>query len=332
MPQTREQFFTVLDKVKADGRYIPLSMSGSESWVASELGYQNVGPNYWKGEDGRLASINGQEHLDDSQYVKVFEELARWRAYLGEGGELRDYGTSNELFTSGKAALYVAGSWEIAPFTDKVDFGVMRPPVAKQGDGCFFTDHTDIGMGMNPASKNPQAAMAFLQWLTTPEFAELYTNSLPGFFSLSNHFFDVTNPAAREMMEWRDQCDSTIRVATQILSRGQPKLGDELAEVSQAVLVGKMTPTAAAERLEQGLKRWYAPHQTRKAKEQECQCVEQGFMPPAPAVVLGETIESPVAAATDNAESARQAVINDEESQFSDAVELILPIVIPKQE
>lgn len=127
---------------------------------------------------------------------------------------------------------------------------------------------------MNPASKNPQAAMAFLQWLTTPEFAELYTNSLPGFFSLSNHFFDVTNPAAREMMEWRDQCDSTIRVATQILSRGQPKLGDELAEVSQAVLVGKMTPTAAAERLEQGLKRWYAPHQTRKAKEQECQCVE----------------------------------------------------------
>ncbi|TQQ19801.1 carbohydrate ABC transporter substrate-binding protein [Vibrio cholerae] len=274
VPQTREQFFTVLDKVKADGRYIPLSMSGSESWVASELGYQNIGPNYWKGEDGRLALINGQEHLDDSQYVKVFEELARWRAYLGEDGELRDYGTSNELFTSGKAALYVAGSWEIAPFTDKVDFGVMRPPVAKQGDGCFFTDHTDIGMGMNPASKNPQAAMAFLQWLTTPEFAELYTNSLPGFFSLSNHFFDVTNPAAREMMEWRDQCDSTIRVATQILSRGQPKLGDELAEVSQAVLVGKMTPTAAAERLEQGLKRWYAPHQTRKAKEQECQCVE----------------------------------------------------------
>lgn len=108
MPQTREQFFTVLDKVKADGRYIPLSMSGSESWVASELGYQNIGPNYWKGEDGRLALINGQEHLDDSQYVKVFEELARWRAYLGEGGELRDYGTSNELFTSGKAALYVA--------------------------------------------------------------------------------------------------------------------------------------------------------------------------------------------------------------------------------
>ena len=114
--------------------------------------------------------------------------------------------------------------------------------------------------------------MAFLQWLTTPQFAELYTNSLPGFFSLSNHFFDVTNPAAREMMGWRDQCDSTIRVATQILSRGTPKLGDELAEVSQAVLLGKMEPKAAAERLENGLKGWYAPHQGNKAKGQDCQC------------------------------------------------------------
>ena len=210
--------------------------------------------------------------MDNPQYVKVFDELARWRSYLGEGGESRDYATSNELFTSGKAAFYVAGSWEIAPFTGKVDFGVMRPPVAKQGDGCFFTDHTDIGMGMNPASKNKEGAMAFLQWLTTPQFAELYTNSLPGFFSLSNHFFDVTNPAAKEMMEWRDQCDSTIRVATQILSRGTPKLGDELAEVSQAVLLGKMEPKAAADRLEGGLKGWYAPHQGNKAKSADCQC------------------------------------------------------------
>ena len=94
---------------------------------------------------------------------------------------------------------------------------------------------------------------------------------MPGFFSLSNHFFEVTNPAAKEMMEWRDQCDSSIRVATQILSRGTPKLGDELAEVSQAVLQGKLAPQAAAQQLEQGLKGWYGPHQG-KAKGADCQC------------------------------------------------------------
>ncbi|MGY3886438.1 ABC transporter substrate-binding protein [Aeromonas aquatica] len=296
VPQTRDDFFAALDKVKADGRYVPLAMSGSESWVASELGFQNIGPNYWKGEDGRLALLGGQERLDNPQYVKVFEELARWRSYLGEGGESRDYATTNALFTAGKAAFYAAGSWEIAPFTGKVEFGVMRPPVAKQGDGCFFTDHTDIGMGMNPASKNKEAAMAFLQWLTTSQFAELYTNSLPGFFSLSNHFFEVTNPAAKEMMEWRDQCDSTIRVATQILSRGTPKLGDELAEVSQGVLLGKLAPLAAAQQLEQGLKGWYPPHQTEQARGEECQCAAPATPVAAPAALGDGAVVVPSAA------------------------------------
>lgn len=133
--------------------------------------------------------------------------------------------------------------------------------------------------------------MTFLQWLTTSQFAELYTNSLPGFFSLSNHFFEATNPAAKEMMEWRDQCDSTIRVATQILSRGTPKLGDELAEVSQGVLLGTMAPQAAADRLEQGLKGWYAPHQSQQAKALDCQCAAPAAVSAAPA-----TVESVIAA------------------------------------
>ena len=95
------------------------------------------------------------------------------------------------------------------------------------------------------------------------------------------------------MMEWRDQCDSTIRVATQILSRGTPKLGDELAEVSQAVLLGKIAPKAAAERLETGLKGWHAPHQGNQAKGQNCQC---DVVAPAPAVAPSVTSVSAVPA------------------------------------
>ena len=56
--------------------------------------------------------------------------------------------------------------------------------------------------------------------------------------------------------------------------RGAPQeqLGDELAEVSQQVLLGKTMPQAAADRLELGLKGWYAPHQGNQEKGGECQC------------------------------------------------------------
>ena len=47
--------------------------------------------------------------------------------------------------------------------------------------------------------------------------------------------------------------------------------GDELAEASQQVLLGTGRPQAAAERLEQGLKSWYAPS-GQQAKAVDCQC------------------------------------------------------------
>ena len=50
VPQTRDQFFAALDKVKADGRYVPLRHERlRRAGSPPELGFQNIGPNYWKG-------------------------------------------------------------------------------------------------------------------------------------------------------------------------------------------------------------------------------------------------------------------------------------------
>jgi raffinose/stachyose/melibiose transport system substrate-binding protein len=46
-----------------------------------------------------------------------------------------------------------------------------------------------------------------------------------------------------------------------ILSRGTPNLENEMWNVSAQVLNGTMTPEAAGAQLEDGLKKWYAPHQ-----------------------------------------------------------------------
>ena len=260
-PKTRDEFFAVLEKVKADGRYLPLALAAHDNWVVSELGFQNIGPSYWHGEDGRMALVEGKARFTDPQYVAVFDELARWQPYIGPAPAEATEAQVVEAFASGKAAMIVAGSWAITQFDGKVKFGAFAPPVAKEGDPCYFTDHTDMGIAINAASKNKEAAQKLVEWMASAEFAELFSNAVPGFFSLSNHFFELKNPVASTMMGWRDTCDSTIRVAAQFLSRGQPSLTEELSEVSQAVVLGQMTPLAAAERLQQGLQAWYPPQQ-----------------------------------------------------------------------
>ncbi|MEZ8826419.1 ABC transporter substrate-binding protein [Vibrio amylolyticus] len=258
-PKTVDEFFAALEKVKGSGKYVPLAMGTNDKWEAATMGFQNVGPNYWNGEDGRFSLISGQGKLSSPEYTAVFEQLSRWGAYMGEGYQTRGYGDSIEMFGSGKAAVYPAGSWDISAFNSKIDLGVFRPPVANSGDDCFISDHTDIGIGINANGKNQAEALTFINWMASEEFAGIFTNALPGFFSLSNHFIDVVDPTANAMIAWRDECDSTIRNSYQILNRGEPSLELEIWETSVGVINGAMAPQDAADRLQQGLEAWYKP-------------------------------------------------------------------------
>ncbi len=262
-PTTEEEFFAVLDKIKADGTYIPMAMGTNDQWEAATMGYQNIGPNYWKGEEGRLALIKGEQKLTDPQWVAPFTELAKWKPYLGDGFEAQTYPDSQNLFTLGRAAIYPAGSWEISGFNTQAQFkmGAFPPPVPNAGDDCYISDHTDIAMGMNAASPHADQAKAFLEWVGSPEFATLYANALPGFFSLNNTPVKMEDPLAQEFVSWREKCKSTIRSTYQILSRGTPNLENETWTASANVIKGTQTPEEAAAKLQEGLASWYAPQQ-----------------------------------------------------------------------
>ena len=263
VPATEAEFFAALDKIKEDGTYIPMAMGTNDQWEAATMGYNNIGPNYWKGEEGRQALINGEQKLTDPQWVAPYATLAKWGSYLGDGYEAQTYPDSQNLFTLGRAAIYPAGSWEISGFNTQAEFemGAFKPPVQNAGDTCYISDHTDIGIGMNAASNNQDAARTFLAWVASPEFASIFGNALPGFFPLSSTPVELEDPLAKEIVGWREECESTIRSTYQILSRGTPNLENETWGASVAAIKGAETPEALGQQLQDGLANWYAPHQ-----------------------------------------------------------------------
>ena len=260
-PKTDEEFYADLDKIKKDGTYVPLAMGTADQWEAATMGYQNIGPDYWQGEQGREALISGKEKLTDPQWVKPFQELAKWAPYMGDGYKAQSYPDSQNMFTLGRAAIYPAGSWEIAQFDAQAQFpmGAFPPPVPKAGDPCFVSDHPDIAFGMNAKSKNPEAAKTFLTWVASPDFAKLYSNALPGFFSLQKDPVQVDNKLAQQFLSFRKECQSTMRSTYQMLSRGTPNLENETWVESANVINGTDTPQQAAEKLQKGLDSWYHP-------------------------------------------------------------------------
>ena len=87
VPETEADFFAALDAIKADGTYMPMAMGTNDQWEAATMGYNNIGPNYWKGEEGRLALIAGDQKLTDEQWVAPYRALAKWKDYLGDQGK-----------------------------------------------------------------------------------------------------------------------------------------------------------------------------------------------------------------------------------------------------
>ena len=261
VPTTEAEFFAALDTIKADGTYIPMAMGTNDQWEAATMGYNNIGPNYWKGEEGRRALIAGEQKLTDEMWVAPYETLAKWGDYLGDGYEAQTYPDSQNLFTLGRAAIYPAGSWEISGFNAQADFamGAFKPPVMNAGDTCYISDHTDIGIGMNAASPNADAAKVFLAWVGSPEFASIFGNALPGFFPLSKTPVELEDPLAKEFVSWRGECESTIRSTYQILSRGTPNLENETWGASVAAIKGTSSPADLGAKLQEGLASWYDP-------------------------------------------------------------------------
>jgi len=261
-PKTEEEFFAVLEAIKKDGNYVPLVLGTNDQWEAATMGFQNIGPNYWKGEEGRKKLISGEAKLTDPEYVNAFAALAKWAPYLGDGYKAQTYPDSQNLFGLGKGAIYAAGSWDISTFRGQdVPMGAFKAPPPAGASECYISDHTDIGIGMNAATKNPDDAKKFLDWIGSDEFANIFANALPGFFPLSSAKVTLSDDVAQTFVGWRGECKSTIRNSYQILARGTPNLENELWNVSAQVLNGTLTPEQAAAQLEDGLKKWYAPHQ-----------------------------------------------------------------------
>lgn len=260
-PVTEADFFAALDKIKAQGKVAPIALGTADQWETNQIVFTGIGPNHWKGEEGRKALIAGTKKFTDPEFVSTWETMAKWAPYLPKGYQAQTYGDSQNLFGAGRAAIYPAGSWDISYFegNSKVDFGAFKPPVQKAGDPCYISDHTDIAMGVNSKSKNKADAQVFLGWLASKEFADMYTNKVTGFFSLSNHKIDVKNPVAKEMISWRNQCKSTIRLNAQIMNRGTPSMENELWNVSSQVLNLKMSPKDAATQIQTGFSKWYTP-------------------------------------------------------------------------
>jgi raffinose/stachyose/melibiose transport system substrate-binding protein len=262
VPTTEEELFEVLQAIQQTGTYTPLAFGTKDAWQAAQVLLAGIGPNYWAGERGRKNLLTGRAKFTDPDYVDAWRMVARLADYLPNNHDNVGEEDARELFLSGRAAIYPAGSWEIGFLTkhpNANNFGVFAPPQRQDKHNCYVVNHLDKGIGINANSPNQKVAETFISWLSTEAFASTMANALHGFLPLTNHPVQINNPLAQEMLSWRQQCDTTIRINSQFLNQAWPQLEQELWDNTVRVMRKQITPEEAAKHIASGVEKWFRP-------------------------------------------------------------------------
>jgi raffinose/stachyose/melibiose transport system substrate-binding protein len=260
-PKTWGEFLAACKKLKDNGETV-IAQGIKEPWSLYEVVYSGLGPNFYGGEKSRQKLIRGQMKLTDKPFVDAFAAIKELVPYFATGYQGLNYVDMQQLFVSGKAAMYIGGSWELGPFKDMgLDFnmGWFAPPVVHAGDRLQYCFHVDSGLGLNAKSKHQSEAVAYLKWTTTPEFAQLLMNELPGLYSFVPGDYNFSNPVAKKILDTSKNADLTVRTVWEKLSAQDPSGNILMWEAMFKLCNGDLSPSQAAAYVQDRVASWYKP-------------------------------------------------------------------------
>ena len=96
-----------------------------------------------------------------------------------------------------------------------------------------------------------------MEWLTTPEPAELLGNELPGFFPMYQKAPTLRNEHANVFLALNEGRGTDARWAWPKLRDGLPDGYSLMRDSVLAVLADEMTPQEAADAVQRGLAQWF---------------------------------------------------------------------------
>ena len=228
------------------------------------MGYQNIGPNYWKGEEGRLALIAGEQKLTDAAVGRAVRQASpSGRTTSATASRRRPTPTARTSSPS-------AAPRSTRPAPGRSRRSAPRSPAPSRwapsrrrcrttGDTCYISDHVDIAHrherrvaerrgGARPSSSGSARRSS----------PQLYANALPGFFPLLEPAGDARGPAGAGVRRLaRDLRERRSARPTRSCRAARPNLENETWNASANVIRGTETPEAAAARLQEGLAAWY---------------------------------------------------------------------------
>lgn len=184
VPKTYDELLELAKKINDKG-IIPLAMDGGDGWpmavYLSDILYKLTGSDY----SSTVSDAIKKGDFSDANIKKATEILKQTAdaKMFQKGYDSQDYGTAQNLFTNGQAAMFYMGSWEASmalnediPKEIRENIRVFTMPIIDGGKGKA----TDIaawnggGYAVSSKSEHKEEAIKFLNYMYQPDKLSKY--------------------------------------------------------------------------------------------------------------------------------------------------------------
>lgn len=179
VPETLEELDNAILKLKAGG-YIPFALGNEDRWPAGVFAQYLM--DRYAGPELIQKLITGEDKasFQNTYYLNAFQHLNQWIGEDAFSPNSNNLSTENAvgLFTSGKAAMYLNGNWDInlfsgtaAPTDFQNEVGVIPFPVLHQGEEASIAGGYTMGIGLSSSLSGSKrdAALDLMKALYTKE-------------------------------------------------------------------------------------------------------------------------------------------------------------------
>ena len=259
VPKTYEEFIAACTKLKAAG-VLPIAAGGANgsAW-ALEISVGVVGPTVYGG-GFYDEMMSGKAKFTDPRYVAALQRVKDLAPFYSDGFAGVDYTTATQQFISGKAAMFLGGAWENGSFkaqNPNLKFSIFPFPADKDDGPVAVSTFSDGSYGLVSDSEHKEDAVKVLQFIASPEFAQLFADNLG--WPPARSGATANDPVLKSMIDMQAKPTPYL---TLVGFRWQTPTASSILQAEIIDMIeGKIAPDKLAADMDAGVATWFKPKQ-----------------------------------------------------------------------
>jgi raffinose/stachyose/melibiose transport system substrate-binding protein len=257
VPQTWDDLMKICQTLKAKG-ITPFALGGKDGWILS-LTHGALGPDVYGGTQFVNDFLAGKAKFTDPKFVASIQRMKDLAQYFPDNFMGLTANDGMALFFSEKAAMYVGGSFDLQPIrTQNPNLQLGFFPVPPQSGGSpVVSTWVDGSYGVNAKSPHVDAALKFLEYMTTKEFGQLFADTFGRVAAVQG--VEPSDPIVKQMAE-TDSKYGTPYMMVIYMTGGDPTTTKKTFENElQGMYLNQESPQDVARKVQESADSWFKP-------------------------------------------------------------------------